>query len=61
MDGKKKPFPLCLQTAGLSNPASIDTYLSIGGYSAIKKILKEKISPETLINEIKISQQFFNF
>ncbi|MBT6392093.1 MAG: NADH-quinone oxidoreductase subunit NuoF [Nitrosomonadales bacterium] len=55
MDGKKKPFPLCLQTAGLSNPASIDTYLSIGGYSAIKKILKEKISPETLINEIKIS------
>jgi len=33
----------------------IDTYQKNGGYSALKKILQEKISPETIIAELKTS------
>ena len=51
----KSEFLLCLRTKGLSNPSSLETYLGIGGYQQIKKILKNKISPESLIDEIKIS------
>lgn len=52
---QKKVFPLCLRTKDLKNPASLETYLSIGGYQAITKILKEQISPQQLIDEIKLS------
>jgi NADH-quinone oxidoreductase subunit F len=52
---QKKVFPLCLRTKDLKNPASLETYLSIGGYQAITKILKERISPQQLIDEIKLS------
>ncbi|NQW34288.1 MAG: NADH-quinone oxidoreductase subunit NuoF [Methylophilales bacterium] len=51
----KKEFPLCLRTKFINNPASIETYLSIGGYEQIKRVLKNKITPEALIEEIKIS------
>jgi NADH-quinone oxidoreductase subunit F len=52
---QKKVFPLCLRTKDLKNPASLETYLSVGGYQAITKILKEQISPQQLIDEIKLS------
>lgn len=52
---QKKVFPLCLRTKDLKNPASLETYISIGGYQAITKILKEQISPQQLIDEIKLS------
>ena len=48
-------FPICLRTSNLENSSSLQTYLSIGGYKQIQRILKEKISPEKLIEEIKIS------
>ena len=51
----KKEFSLCLRTMKLKNSSSLKTYLSIGGYEQIKRILKDKITPEDLIEEIKIS------
>ena len=48
-------FPICLRTSNLEHPSSLQTYLSVGGYEQIQRILKEKISPEKLIEEIKIS------
>jgi len=48
-------FPLCLRTSHLEDSSSLKTYLSIGGYQQIQRVLKEKISPEKLIEEIKNS------
>ena len=52
---QKKLFSLCLATKDLNHPASIKTYISIGGYEALKKILTDKISPSDLLEEIKLS------
>lgn len=46
---------ICYRTLELENPASLKSYLSIGGYGALKKILKEKIDPNIIINELKLS------
>ncbi|MBL6727467.1 MAG: NADH-quinone oxidoreductase subunit F, partial [Methylophilaceae bacterium] len=54
-NNNKQLFNICLRTSSLKNPASIKTYQSIGGYEQIKKILKNKIDPQQLIDEIKIS------
>ena len=35
---------ICFRTLHLKNPASLSTYLSIGGYDSLEKILKEKIN-----------------
>lgn len=34
---------------------TLESYVKRGGYEAIKKILKDKITPEIIINEIKLS------
>ena len=52
---EKSFFNICLRTKDLKLPNSIGTYQSIGGYEQIKKILKNKIKPEVLLEEIKIS------
>jgi NADH-quinone oxidoreductase subunit F len=46
---------VCLATRGLDNPASLESYRSIGGYQAWEKILREKIPPEQVIEEVKAS------
>lgn len=46
---------ICFRTIGLKNPFALSTYLSIGGYSSLKKILIEKTDPINIINEIKLS------
>ncbi len=46
---------ICFRTIGLKNPASLSTYLSIGGYNVLKKILTEKIDAANIINEVKLS------
>ena len=48
-------YPICLRTSNLEDSSSLQTYLSVGGYEQIQRILNEKISPEKLIEEIKIS------
>ena len=39
----------------LKKPWTIDAYRSIGGYEALTRILKDKISQEDVINEVKAS------
>lgn len=46
---------ICFRTIDKKNPWSLDTYKSIGGYQVIEKIIKNKISPQHIINEIKTS------
>jgi len=46
---------VCYRTIGLPNPASIETYLSVGGYNVWQRILKEKTPVETIIDELKTS------
>ena len=47
---------VCFETLQFEDqPYSYDNYLKTGGYEAWKKILKEKISPEDVVEEIKAS------
>jgi NADH-quinone oxidoreductase subunit F len=46
---------VCYRTKGLVNPASLETYHSVGGYSSLRRILAEKISPKDVIEEVKKS------
>ena len=54
-----KIFPnqdlVCLRTMAHEDPSSIDTYLKMGGYEQLKKILKTNIKPEAILAELKIS------
>ena len=44
---------VCYGTLGLDKPWSIESYKSTGGYEAWEKILKEKISPAAVVDEVK--------
>lgn len=46
---------VCFRTMHLDEPWKLSTYESVGGYSALKKILKEKIDPAAIIEEVKKS------
>jgi NADH-quinone oxidoreductase subunit F len=46
---------LCTETFNLNNPASMETYISLGGYEAWKKIVERKPSKLEIINKIKES------
>ncbi len=46
---------VCLRNNDLERPWLLETYQSRGGYSALSKILKEKIPPEKVIEEVKSS------
>lgn len=46
---------VCYRTLGLSQPWSIETYQSVGGYEAWKKILSRQLTPDQVIEEIKKS------
>ena len=47
---------VCFETLQFEDqPYSYENYLKTGGYEAWKKILKEKISPEDVVEEIKAS------
>jgi len=46
---------VCFRTLHLDKPWTLETYKSVGGYEMWTKILKEKIPPEQVIEEIKTS------
>lgn len=46
---------VCFATLQCDQPWSMESYLKTGGYQALKKILNEKISQETVIEEVKAS------
>lgn len=50
-----KEVRVCLPEIGLEKPWTIESYRSVGGYEALSKILKNKIPPEDIVNEIKTS------
>ncbi len=46
---------VCLWTLDHPNPASLDTYIANGGYSALRKILAEKTPAAEIIEQVKLS------
>jgi len=46
---------VCFRTLHLSQPWTLESYRSVGGYSVWEKILKEKTAPDTIIAELKTS------
>jgi NADH-quinone oxidoreductase subunit F len=46
---------VCYRTLGLDRPWSIETYLSVGGYEAWKKILAGQMTADQVIDEVKKS------
>jgi NADH-quinone oxidoreductase subunit F len=49
------PNEVCFRTLHLDKPWSLATYESVGGYEQWKKILRDKIPPETVIEAVKAS------
>jgi NADH-quinone oxidoreductase subunit F len=46
---------VCFRTLGKPNPASLETYRSLGGYEVLKRIVTEQTPTVELINELKLS------
>lgn len=46
---------VCYQTLQFDQPWTLENYISVGGYKAWKKILRENISPDDVIEQIKAS------
>lgn len=46
---------ICFRTLHLDKPWTLSTYQSVGGYEQWKKILREKIPPEKIVEAVKTS------
>ncbi len=46
---------VCYRTFDHPTPWALETYFQVGGYSALKRILKEKTPPQQIIDELKHS------
>jgi len=46
---------VCFQTLQFDQPWTLESYRKAGGYKALEKVLKEKMSPEDIISELKTS------
>lgn len=46
---------VCYKTLTLDQPWTLDSYRSVGGYEAWEKILRENISPDEVLEQIKAS------
>ena len=46
---------VCFRTLHIDKSWTLDAYLSVGGYSMLKKILKEKTPPEEILEAVKLS------
>ena len=46
---------VCLRTLGHENPNSLDTYLKIGGYAQLKRLVTEKVKATDIISQVKLS------
>ena len=46
---------VCNRTKALPNPGSLDTYLSLGGYQQLRRVLSNDVSPEEVIESLKAS------
>ena len=50
-----RPGPVLFNTVHLPQPATLASYESVGGYAALRRIVQEKVAPEDIIHEVKIS------
>ncbi len=50
-----KPGPVLFSTLHLPEPWSLASYESVGGYAALRRIVREKVAPEDIIHEVKVS------
>jgi len=46
---------VCFTTLQFDEPWTLENYLKVGGYEALKKIINEKMTPEAVIEELKTS------
>ena len=46
---------VCFRTLHLERPWTLNSYRRVGGYQVVERILRERIPPETLIEELKTS------
>jgi NADH-quinone oxidoreductase subunit F len=47
--------PIILNTLHFDQPWTLENYLKVGGYQALRKVLAEKMSPDAIIAEVKAS------
>ncbi len=47
--------PVTQTTMGFDKPWTLESYLKVGGYQALRKVLTEKMSPDAIIAEVKLS------
>jgi NADH-quinone oxidoreductase subunit F len=47
--------PVILSTLHFDQPWTLENYLKVGGYKALRKIFSERMSPESIIAEVKAS------
>src|SRR5512142_2643513 len=47
--------PILLNTMQFDQPWTLENYLKVGGYQALRKVLSEKMSQDAIINEVKAS------
>ena len=46
---------VCFQTLQFDQPWTLENYRKVGGYQALEKVLKKKMPPEQIIDELKTS------
>ncbi len=51
----RKQNLVAFRTLGLEKPWTLESYKSVGGYDALKKVIDQKMSPQQVIDEIKAS------
>src|SRR5487761_2296501 len=47
--------PVTQTTMDFDQPWTLENYLKVGGYQALRKVLSEKMSPDVIISEVKLS------
>lgn len=47
--------PILLNTSHFDKPWTLENYLKVGGYQALRKVIESKMSPDEIIAEVKLS------